>query len=130
MNDNYKGFEHTSCEMYPCHTARKLNCLFCYCPLYTLDCKGNFEMVNGKKDCSHCTLPHEEGGFEFIMKKLEELTNDFSKALKYLEECEKNYTEIGKAGVFALSMFIMPLRDRYNSGERSKALYDEIMEIA
>ena len=40
MSDkNHSFFSHTACEAFPCHTgvAREdFNCLFCYCPLYTL----------------------------------------------------------------------------------------------
>jgi hypothetical protein len=55
---------------------------------------------------------------------------DFEKAEKYLMTCEGAYTQIGTAGYFALTHVIRPLRDRYNKGERSQELYNEIMEIA
>lgn len=49
--ENYRFFNHSACEFYPCHDmpAEDLNCLFCFCPLYRLgeDCGGNFTYVNG-----------------------------------------------------------------------------------
>lgn len=54
---------------------------------------------------------------------------DWEKAEEYLKECEAVYTEIGSVGKFALSFVINPLRDRFNQGERTVELYDEIMEI-
>jgi len=49
------------------------NCLFCYCPLHPFDkCGGNYIMLeNGWKDCSKCTIPHEQ--YELIVSKLIEL---------------------------------------------------------
>lgn len=39
MNDSYRYFENRACQYYPCHKGiEELNCLFCYCPLYTLKC--------------------------------------------------------------------------------------------
>jgi hypothetical protein len=48
---------------------------------------------------------------------------------KYLSEIEKAYTEIGTAGYFALNLTIRPLRDRFNKGERTDELYEEIMSL-
>ena len=55
---------------------------------------------------------------------------DWQKAEEHLELCGKLYSEIGSAGYFALNVVIRPLRDRFNEGERSNELYDEIMDIA
>lgn len=54
---------------------------------------------------------------------------DWDKAVKHLEECERAYSEIGSAGYFALNIVIRPLRDRYNRGERTEELYNEIMGL-
>lgn len=54
---------------------------------------------------------------------------DWEKALDYLETCEKVYTGIGRSGLLALALTIAPLRDRFNRGERTQELYDEIFEI-
>lgn len=61
---NFKGFTNTECEFFPCHKPHKeFNCLFCYCPLVFLECKGTYTTFTDKhgqirKDCTHCTLPH------------------------------------------------------------------------
>jgi hypothetical protein len=51
---------------------------------------------------------------------------DWEKAEEHLALCEKAYTEIGSAGYFALTFTIRPLRDRFNTGERTQELYDDI----
>ena len=38
-SNNYSFFNHKECEYFPCHETahpEEFNCLFCYCPLYTL----------------------------------------------------------------------------------------------
>jgi hypothetical protein len=55
---------------------------------------------------------------------------DWEKAESYLKVCESAYTETGSAGRFALQFTINPLRDRFNKGERTQELFDEIMEIS
>ena len=72
-----KYFVNTECEYYPCHEAKEINCLFCFCPLYNMDCGGNFEMIDGEngekiKDCSNCTIPHGDGGYDYVIKRLKE----------------------------------------------------------
>ncbi len=73
---SYRYFENRDCEYYPCHALDKMNCLFCFCPLYFLeDCGGHFTMIAGAskeaiKDCSHCLIPHKEGGYDYVMEKL------------------------------------------------------------
>ncbi len=72
---SYKYFENRECEFYPCHKVANMNCLFCFCPLYNMNCEGNYEMIKGKngeaiKDCSNCILPHIESGYDYVMKYL------------------------------------------------------------
>ena len=43
---HYTFVQNRDCEFFPCHegiAAEDFNCLFCYCPLYTLGeaCGGN-----------------------------------------------------------------------------------------
>ena len=65
---SFKHFIHHDCDFYPCHDlAVWRSCLFCWCPLYLLECGGNFTMRNGIKDCSVCTIPHGEEGYDYIM---------------------------------------------------------------
>ena len=78
MSENYKFFSNKKCEYFPCHKGvdvEHFNCLFCYCPLYMLKdkCGGNFTYNNGIKDCSNCTIPHGENGYEYIMSKMDEV---------------------------------------------------------
>ncbi len=69
---SYKFFTNKECEFYPCHNTDRINCLFCFCPLYNYkDCGGNFVILdNGIKDCSNCNLPHSEKGYNYIIQKL------------------------------------------------------------
>ena len=72
---NYKFFENKACEFYPCHKMDKINCLFCFCPLYNLDCGGGYKLIQGDdgkliKDCSECTVPHSKCGYDYVIKKL------------------------------------------------------------
>ena len=69
---NYSFFCHKTCEFFPCHKTDdpdNFNCLFCYCPLYTLGegCGGVFHYgENGVKDCSRCLLPHGRASLSYI----------------------------------------------------------------
>jgi len=78
MKKNYKFFQNTKCEYFPCHKGvhgKEFNCLFCYCPLYFMeDCGGNYKILpNGIKDCSDCLIPHNgTQGWEYINKKIKE----------------------------------------------------------
>lgn len=74
--ENYKYFKNEKCEFFPCHkgiSEEEFNCLFCYCPLYMLgdECGGNFIVNNGIKDCTNCLIPHSDGGYDYIMQKME-----------------------------------------------------------
>ena len=66
-------------EFFPCHKTahpEDFNCLFCYCPLYTLgdQCGGNFAYIgDGIKDCSNCLLPHGRGSYSYVTGKFGEL---------------------------------------------------------
>lgn len=72
---HYSFFQNTQCEYFPCHKTNQpenFNCLFCYCPLYTLGerCGGNFKYLeNGIKDCQDCLVPHHRGSFRIILEK-------------------------------------------------------------
>lgn len=77
--ENYKFFNHKDCEYFPCHDTKKpeeFNCLFCYCPLYTLGdrCGGNFRYTeNDVKDCSSCMVPHSKGAYDYIRSRFSDL---------------------------------------------------------
>ena len=75
MDKHYKYFQNNLCEFFPCHKTNDLdnfNCLFCFCPVYTLGdkCGGKFKYEGDIKDCSDCLLPHSKNGYEFIMSKM------------------------------------------------------------
>ena len=70
-------FANKDCRYYPCHECDEdINCLFCYCPLYTLgeQCKGNFVYTqSGVKSCEHCAFPHRRENYEAILRRFPEL---------------------------------------------------------
>ena len=74
---NYKFFQNSSCEYFPCHQVNNpdnFNCLFCFCPLYTLGdrCGGNYTYTKeGIKDCSACLIPHRRENYDKIMEKMD-----------------------------------------------------------
>lgn len=73
MKNSYKHFENFDCCHHSCHNMDDINCLFCFCPLYFLDCKGNYKTLkNGVKDCSNCLIPHQDSGYDYIMKMIKE----------------------------------------------------------
>ena len=68
---SYRFFQNRDCEYFPCKETDRLNCLFCFCPLYTMDCGGDFIILeNGWKDCSKCFLPHRKNGYAFVIDKI------------------------------------------------------------
>lgn len=82
---NYKFYQNKECEYFPCHKMdiEKFNCLFCYCPLYTLkeECNGNFKYLdNGIKSCMECNIPHiKDVGYDFVMKRMDRVIKKASK---------------------------------------------------
>ena len=83
--EQYKFFQHKECEYFPCHGGadpENFNCLFCYCPLYTLGdrCGGNFTYTeSGIKDCSNCLRPHKRENYDSINKQLFQHINSAKK---------------------------------------------------
>ena len=68
-------FANKQCRYYPYHESDEdINCLFCYCPLYHMDCPGNYEMTEagGKtiKNCKDCVYPHMADNYPEIIKRL------------------------------------------------------------
>ena len=72
MSEYYKFFQNKKCEYFPCHKGipeEDFNCLFCYCPLYTLgkSCGGNCEYLkNGIKSCINCGFPHHRKNYDKV----------------------------------------------------------------
>ena len=77
--ENYKFFQHRSCEYFPCHKGigeEDFNCLFCYCPLYALGakCGGNFYYnEKGYKVCTECCFPHVRENHAKIVARYPEI---------------------------------------------------------
>lgn len=77
--ENYKYFQHRACEFFPCHKTDDpddFNCMFCFCPLYTLGdrCGGNFTFTkDGKKNCKDCLFPHLREHYDRIMERYPEI---------------------------------------------------------
>lgn len=70
-------FANKECRFYPCHEMdEEINCLFCYCPLYHLDCPGNYEITekDGRKirNCAGCTYPHIADNYGEIIRLLKQ----------------------------------------------------------
>lgn len=76
MNNSHKFFENIECKYYPCHKGLdEMNCLFCYCPLYSMDpCPGENHYIekDGRriKVCTDCTFPHRPENYELVIEKL------------------------------------------------------------
>ena len=79
MENSHRFFQNKDCAYFPCHKVTDsgdFNCLFCYCPLYTLGdhCGGNCSYTeNGIKDCSKCLKPHRRENYNKIMEKMGEV---------------------------------------------------------
>jgi len=80
VDNSYRFFKNVDCEYFPCHKTdepENFNCLFCYCPLYSLEdkCGGHFEYI-GKdqniKNCIDCILPHNPDYYDKVIGKLRE----------------------------------------------------------
>lgn len=69
---SYKFFQNKECPYFPCKKVDKLNCLFCFCPLYNMSNCGGYYVIlkNGWKDCSNCTIIHKEDGYDYVVTLL------------------------------------------------------------
>lgn len=74
MKSSYIFFQNKKCEYFPCHKTNNpenFNCMFCYCPLYQYECKGQYTTLENRiKDCSNCTIPHYN--YDYIISRLKE----------------------------------------------------------
>lgn len=72
-------FQNVSCASFPCHGGiprEDFNCLFCFCPLYTLGehCGGDYTISeSGKKSCVNCTFPHRRENYDALLRRYPEL---------------------------------------------------------
>jgi len=58
---------------------------------------------------------------------IEKIDLNWDSAKEHLQEIRMRYTEIGAAGIMALTLTLNPLLIRYEKGERTQDLYDEMM---
>ena len=95
-NTHYSFFQNRECEYFPCHNGiaeEEFNCLFCYCPLYTLGrrCGGNYAYTEkGIKSCVDCIFPHVRGNYHAVTSRFPEL---MSLAAESAEELLKGKEE-------------------------------------
>ena len=88
MSEYYKFFQNKKCEYFPCHKGipeENFNCLFCYCPLYTLgkSCGGNCEFLeNGVKSCMKCGFPHQRSNYDKVISRFRRSLPLWQPALK------------------------------------------------
>ena len=70
----YAYFQNRACEYFPCHAGAdpgNFNCLFCYCPLYRLDCGGAYTFTGESvKNCAACLFPHRRENYGAVIEKL------------------------------------------------------------
>ena len=75
--NSHRFFANKDCMYYPCHdmpNGAELNCLFCYCPLYSEGkyCGGIFTYADNDtlKLCMDCHLPHEASYYDEVIRRL------------------------------------------------------------
>lgn len=77
--DSSGFFQNRGCRYFPCHTgipAEEFNCLFCYCPLYTLGrkCGGNYIYTDQNiKSCINCVFPHKKDNYGKVTARFDEI---------------------------------------------------------
>ena len=78
--ESHSFFQNKACQSFPCHEGvpeEEFNCLFCYCPLYTLGrrCGGNFTYTaSGTKSCKNCNFPHARERYGAVLARFPELS--------------------------------------------------------
>lgn len=69
-------------------------------------------------------------GTDLRIPEVPEITaEEWEAAIKNLEMYIVEYASIGWTGQFALQAVLIPLRKRYENGERTRELYDAMMRI-
>ena len=79
-NDAFMFFQNKNCPFWMCHKnidEKDFSCLFCYCPLVWLECKGPYIVFKDKhglnrKDCSACSIVHngKVKSWKFVQKSV------------------------------------------------------------
>ena len=85
VSNSHRFFNNRDCKYFPCHKDENnphdsqqgnhwyMNCLFCYCPLYSIgeECGGKFAFNDeGVKCCKNCYFPHKPESYDVIVEKL------------------------------------------------------------
>ncbi|MDO5444413.1 MAG: cysteine-rich small domain-containing protein [Eubacteriales bacterium] len=76
---HYAFYQNKECECFPCHKGadpESFNCLFCFCPLYSLgnQCGGHYTVTEkGIKSCISCLIPHEKDSYGSITGRFPEI---------------------------------------------------------
>lgn len=77
VEDASRFYCNCHCKYFPCHETDggRLNCIFCYCPMYYLPaCLGSPQYITGNgsliKDCSGCLYPHRPENYKTIIDYL------------------------------------------------------------
>ena len=76
---HYQFYQNRACEYFPCHKGVEeadFNCLFCYCPLYTLGrkCGGSCTYnEKGNKSCAGCSFPHRRENYDKVLARYGEI---------------------------------------------------------
>ncbi|TAK51472.1 MAG: hypothetical protein EPO24_15910 [Bacteroidetes bacterium] len=73
--------------------------------------------------CAACGEPAEHSSHHDVMIR------DWEQAEKHLQEIRDNYLHQGSLGVTYFMQDVKPLLLRFNSGERSAHLWEEIFEL-
>ena len=87
----FAHYKNEKCEFFPCHKVddtEQFNCLFCFCPLYSLgpNCGGDFHYTpEGIKDCGNCIKPHTSDGYDYVMKRIGAVTEAAKINIKKLD---------------------------------------------
>ena len=81
MENSSRFFANKECEYYPCHKSDgDINCLFCFCHLYNMECPGNYKIIDKGdkqiKSCIDCTFPHEPENYDVVMALLKGHNNN------------------------------------------------------
>lgn len=85
---HFSFYQNRECEYFPCHKGvpeKDFNCLFCFCPLYTLgkNCGGAYGCTaQGVKDCSGCVFPHMRENYEAVLARFDEIAEIARQNLK------------------------------------------------
>ncbi|MFR6561455.1 MAG: cysteine-rich small domain-containing protein [Eubacterium ventriosum] len=81
----FSYFSHRKCEFFPCHKnadGNNFNCLFCYCPLYTLGDKCGWRILGiwimGLRIARDCLYPHFKENYGKVVERFSEIVKSMN----------------------------------------------------